>query len=38
MIGESDDAMTLLIDPEDSTKWVQIAKADIAAQAVCPPR
>ena len=36
VIGESDNAITLLTDPEDSTKWVQIPKAEIESRTLSP--
>ncbi|HEY1784007.1 MAG TPA: c-type cytochrome [Pirellulales bacterium] len=36
VIGETDDSITLLTNPEDSTKWVQIAKADIESRSLSP--
>ena len=39
VIGENSDAITLLTDPEDSTKWVQIPKSrNRIAHACRPPR
>ena len=36
VIGENNDSITLLTNPEDSTKWVQIAKADIESRGLSP--
>ena len=36
IIGETDDSITLLTNPEDSTKWVQISKADIESRSLSP--
>jgi putative heme-binding domain-containing protein len=36
VIGDTNDSITLLINPEDSTKWVQIPKADIESRALSP--
>ncbi|HTU24548.1 MAG TPA: c-type cytochrome, partial [Pirellulales bacterium] len=32
LIGESNDSLTLLVDPEDSTRWTEIPKADVASR------
>ncbi len=36
VIGENTDSITLLTDPEDSTKWVQIPKAEIESRTLSP--
>jgi putative heme-binding domain-containing protein len=36
VIGENNDSITLLTDPEDSTKWVQIPKAQIESRTLSP--
>ncbi|HEX4144769.1 MAG TPA: c-type cytochrome [Pirellulales bacterium] len=36
VIGETDDSITVLTNPEDSTKWVQIAKADVESRSLSP--
>ena len=36
VIGENNDSITLLTDPEDSTKWVQIPKNEIESRILSP--
>jgi putative heme-binding domain-containing protein len=36
VIGETADSITLLIDPEDSTRWIEIRTADIASRTLSP--
>ncbi len=36
VIGDSNDTITLLTDPEDSSKWIQVPKADIESRTLSP--
>ena len=36
VIGETGDAITLLVDPEDPTRSIEILKADVESRALSP--